>query len=151
MSTRQTYPLLEPLIKESINTMERLQVVIDDHWKHSQNLSTVYTVKFRSTCRLFQIAYEGNFWSLCIVTLWQKVDFLISNYMVSWKGPLFRVLYLWYRKSLTFPLYCTFLHIRLAVSTLLLHNLYKKRPKKSVEQGTPLLQKIFFYHSNHSK
>ena len=34
---------------------------------------------FRSTCRLFQIAYEGDFWSLCTVTFWKKVDFLISN------------------------------------------------------------------------
>ena len=34
---------------------------------------------FRSTCRLFQIAYEGDFWSLCDLTFWQKVDFLISD------------------------------------------------------------------------
>ena len=27
----------------------------------------------------FQIAYEGDFWSLFTVTFWQKVDFLISN------------------------------------------------------------------------
>ena len=27
----------------------------------------------------FQIAYEGDFWSLRTVTFWQKVDFLISN------------------------------------------------------------------------
>ena len=33
----------------------------------------------RSTYRLFQIAYEGNFWSLCTVTFWKKDDFLISN------------------------------------------------------------------------
>ena len=31
------------------------------------------------TCRLFQIAYEGDFWSLCTVTFGQKVDFLNSN------------------------------------------------------------------------
>ena len=29
--------------------------------------------------RLFQIAYEGDFWSLCTVTFGKKVDFLISN------------------------------------------------------------------------
>ena len=33
----------------------------------------------RSTCRLFQITYEGDFRSLCTVTFWQKVDFLISK------------------------------------------------------------------------
>ena len=27
----------------------------------------------------FQIAYEGDFGSLCTLTFWQKVDFLISN------------------------------------------------------------------------
>ena len=27
-------------------------------------------------CRLFQIAYQGNFWSLWTTTFWQKVDFL---------------------------------------------------------------------------
>ena len=27
----------------------------------------------------FQIAYEEDFGSLCTVTFWQKVDFLISN------------------------------------------------------------------------
>ena len=26
-----------------------------------------------------EIAYEGDFWSLCAVTFWQKFDFLISN------------------------------------------------------------------------
>ena len=42
-------------------------------------------VSFRSTCRLFQIAYEGDFRSLCIctVTFWQKVDFLISTLQFS--------------------------------------------------------------------
>ena len=25
------------------------------------------------------LKYEGHFWSLCTVTVWQKVDFLISN------------------------------------------------------------------------
>ena len=34
---------------------------------------------FRSTCRLFQITYEWDFWSLYTVTFWEKVDFLISN------------------------------------------------------------------------
>ena len=34
---------------------------------------------FRSTCRLFQIAYEVDLRSLCTVTFWQKVYFLISN------------------------------------------------------------------------
>ena len=28
---------------------------------------------------IFQIAYEGDVWSLCTVTFWQKVDYLISN------------------------------------------------------------------------
>jgi hypothetical protein len=37
------------------------------------------SVLFRSTCRLFQIANEGDFRFLCTVTFWQKVDFLISN------------------------------------------------------------------------
>ena len=36
-------------------------------------------VSFRSTYSLFQIAYEGDFGSLCTVTFWQKVDFLISK------------------------------------------------------------------------
>ena len=31
------------------------------------------------TCRLFQIAYEGDFRSLCTVTFWQKTDLLISK------------------------------------------------------------------------
>ena len=31
------------------------------------------------TCRLFQIACEGDFQSLCTVTFWQKIDFLNSN------------------------------------------------------------------------
>ena len=38
-----------------------------------------YHISFRCTCMLFYIAYEGNFRSLCTVTFWQKVDFLISN------------------------------------------------------------------------
>ena len=29
--------------------------------------------------RLLEISYEGDFLSLCNVTFWQKVDFLISN------------------------------------------------------------------------
>ena len=36
-------------------------------------------VSFRSTCRLFQIAYEGDFWSLCTRTFWQKVYIINSN------------------------------------------------------------------------
>ena len=38
-----------------------------------------YHVLFRSTHKLFQISYEWDFGSLCTVTFWQKVDFLISN------------------------------------------------------------------------
>ena len=34
----------------------------------------VQHVLFRSTFRLFQIAYEADFGSLCTVTFWQKVD-----------------------------------------------------------------------------
>ena len=34
---------------------------------------------FRITCRLFQIAYEGDFQYLCTVTFWPKIDFLISK------------------------------------------------------------------------
>ena len=47
----------------------------DPRWyvlKYSKVTSS--NVSFRSTCRLFQIAYEVDFQSL-----WQKVDFLISN------------------------------------------------------------------------
>ena len=36
-------------------------------------------MSFRSTCTLFQIAYEGDFLYVCTVTFWQEVDFLISN------------------------------------------------------------------------
>ena len=35
------------------------------------NVITLH-VSFRSTCRIFQIAYEGDFWCLCTVTFWQK-------------------------------------------------------------------------------
>ena len=42
-------------------------------------------VSFRSRCRLLQIAYEVDFWSLCTVTFWQKVDFLISNTCYNWR------------------------------------------------------------------
>ena len=41
--------------------------------------SRVLTRLFRSTSRLFQITYEGDFWSLCTVTFWQKIESLISN------------------------------------------------------------------------
>ena len=34
---------------------------------------------FRSTCWLFQIAYEWDFWSLCTVTSWQQLGFVIGN------------------------------------------------------------------------
>ena len=36
-------------------------------------------VLFISTCRFFQIAYEGDFWCLCTVAFWLKVYLLISN------------------------------------------------------------------------
>ena len=51
-------------------------------WSHIGNtvsVSEFWHVSFRSTQRLFQIAYEGDFRSLCTVTFWQKVDFLNSN------------------------------------------------------------------------
>ena len=45
----------------------------------------VSTLKLRVlTCLvLFQIAYEGDFWSLCTVTFWLYVDFLISTVCYS--------------------------------------------------------------------
>ena len=45
-----------------------------------ENISTVKSsVLPRFVLKHVQIAYEGDFWSLCTVTFWQKVDFLISN------------------------------------------------------------------------
>ena len=45
-----------------------------------RNSSTVKaSLNYCSHQRLFHIAYEGDFWSLCSVTFWQKVNFLISN------------------------------------------------------------------------
>ena len=37
------------------------------------------TFRLEAHAGFFQIAYEGDFRSLCTVNFWQKVDFLISN------------------------------------------------------------------------
>ena len=71
---------------------EDIEEILHCHHKYSRSLSSaenlnflpktvnnLFKFSFRSTCRLFQISYEGDFWSLCTVTFSQKVDFLISN------------------------------------------------------------------------
>ena len=40
---------------------------------------TIWFRNFWSTCWPFQMVYEGDFWCLCTVTFWQKVDLQIIN------------------------------------------------------------------------
>ena len=69
----------------SLTYQKESQQIVHHYDRHYKILSKNYdTVKLRvltrsSTYRLFQIAYEGYSWSLCTVTFWQKVYFLISN------------------------------------------------------------------------
>ena len=70
----------------------------------------VWHVPFRSTCKLFQIAYEGDFGSLCTMTFCgQKVDFWISNvhYLelttIQYLAPHFNCANSWARLLTLFP------------------------------------------------
>ena len=65
-----------------INVLSRPEIEKSEKRKRKYSLpySREYKpVSYWSTCRPFQISYEGDFRSLCTVTFWQKVDFLISN------------------------------------------------------------------------
>ena len=57
--------------------------VLHQYWSFEEKDNCLDYRKIASSNRFcleaHQIAYEGNFWSLCTVTFWQKVDFLIIN------------------------------------------------------------------------
>ena len=56
-----------------------LLIVKDSYFYKYSKVASSNTSPLEANAGFFQIVYEGDFWSLCTVTFWQKVDFLISN------------------------------------------------------------------------
>ena len=77
-------------------------------------------VSFRSTYRLFQIAYEGDSQLLCTLTFWQKVDFLIRlivmcvrprNYTVCEFSTFCRLGRFWWYWNFCNPIFTLFFYV----------------------------------------
>ena len=56
-----------------------LPIDCKDFWTKYRKVVSSNTFCLEAHAGFFQIAYEGDFRSLCTVTYWQKVDSLISN------------------------------------------------------------------------